>query len=533
MSHRLTKKRFRDKALIERWRTYDDSLFQKIGVTREAIETLQSGLQGWIVLPGDPDYNTDRMLSNAAFDWFPYVIIYCVVENDVRLSLNVAWGSSLPPTIRSGGHCTAGYSASNNSFLIDVSNLNSVTIDPNAPTATVGCGCNMAALYAALDEYGLHVPGGECDDVCIGGYVQGGGQGFTSRTFGMQCDNVLEVRVMLADGSIVTANATDNRDLWWAVRGGTGGNFGVLLTVVLQLRPLGPVYGWSVRWPISTSEERGDAAAALMLLQDQYMLTAPDELNCQVMICHQTDQPSGSFLPYLMIRGLDTRGATIGEPVYQAFGALSGATMQYDLTDSFTVVNTTLLDTPNEIPELPTTVWPPENKQARYVSQTLAQTDWLSLLDFYMTTPSQFTYICLELYGGAMNSYPIEDSAFIHRTSAFSAFMDVFWYGVGEQPAAEDFLDSWCSFMNTYWNNEIYQNYPNPNVPDYRTNYWGSAFPMLLAVKQKYDPQNFFSFAQSISPYPDQEVEEPLWPPAIASALKQPIVRRAVRAGGA
>src|SRR5205085_7861030 len=98
----------------------------------------------------------------------------------------------------------------------------------------------------------------------------------------------IEVRVMLADGTIVTAGPAMNEDLWWAVRGGTGGNFGVVLTEIVQLRRLGPVYGRAVRWPLSTNQDRGNAMGALSLLQRQDMLTAPDELNPQVMICYQS-----------------------------------------------------------------------------------------------------------------------------------------------------------------------------------------------------------------------------------------------------
>jgi FAD/FMN-containing dehydrogenase len=536
MAHRLTRKRFRDAALVERWRGRSDALFAPLGIPRAILEALQYGLQGWIVLPGDPDYDKDRMLSDARFDPHPSAIVYCVVENDVRLSLNVAAGSNFPPSIRSGGHCTAGFSAGSG-FLIDVSNLNQVVIDPVNMTATIGCGCGFAKLNAALDEYGFHVPGGECDEVCVGGYMQGGGQGFTSRTFGMHSDNVIEVRVMLADGSIVTAGEGMNEDLWWAVRGGTGGNFGVVLSEVVQVRRLGPVYGWAVRWPLSTNEDRGNAMGALMLLQAQYMLTAPAELNPQVMICYQSESGASSpFLPYLMIRALDTRGAEIGRAVYEAFGALPRATMQYDLTDKFSVVNKTLLETPNEIPQLPTTVWPAEDKQTRYVTRDLTPEEWFALLDFYVTTPNPYSYICLELYGGAMNRYPIEQSAFIHRDSAFSAFMDVFWYTPEDRAPAEQFLAGFCQIMESMWNGEVYQNYPSLAVPDYRKNYWGSAFPALLAVKQKYDPQNYFRFDQMISPYPDgrarAEQGQDLWPPAVAEALRHPIDRRLARNAG-
>jgi hypothetical protein len=528
MSHRFTRKRLRDQAALARWRNYPDSLFERLGITREALAQAQNGFQGPVYFPGDPGYDSGSLLSNARFDPEPSVIMMCQNENDVRIALNMCWGgpSNTPFTVLSGGHCTAGFSATNG-MLVDVSDLKSVIVDPINNTAIIETGCNFGTLFAILNAYSRHVPAGECDEVCVGGYMQGGGQGFTSRTYGMHSDNVLEARVMLADGSIVTASAEQNQDLWWAIRGGTGGNFGVLLSEKVRLYPLGSVYGWAVRWPLLRESDREKAAAALYLLQKEYMLTGPWQLNPQVMICYQGPDQA-NYLPYMMIRGLDTRGATDGRPVYERFGALPGAEKQYDVTGRFVDVNKQLLEYPYPIPQLPTDPWPPEDKQARYVSMNLSVQQWQSLLDFYMTTPNQpnqYSYICLELYGGAMNAYPIEDSAFIHRTSQFSAFMDVFWYNDQQEALAEAFLAAFCTFMDTNFSNgEIYQNYPSLDVPDYRANYWGQALSGLIAVKQKYDPHNFFSFPQMVSPYPDGRPTGPIWPPKLEEAVKKPIV---------
>jgi hypothetical protein len=132
--------------------------------------------------------------------------------------------------------------------------------------------------------------------------------------------------------------------------------------------------------------------------------------------------------------------------------------------------------------------------------------------------------MCLEIYGGAINDYPIDLNAFIHRGSAFSAFLDVFWYDESEHPAAELFLTKWCNVMNAFWNGEIYQNYPSLAVPDYRKSYWGKALPALVATKQKYDPHGLFNFAQMVSPEPKAPLGQEIWPPAVAAALQQPIV---------
>src|SRR4051794_18342750 len=151
MSHRLTRKRQRDQVAFARWRAYPDSVFKRIGISREALEQAQYGFQGSIYFPGDPGYDPSSLLSNARFDPAPSIIFMCASESDVGISPDFAWGglSTVPCPVLSGGHCTAGFSA-NNGILIDVSRLNSVTVDLASQTATIGTGCNFGTLFAAL-----------------------------------------------------------------------------------------------------------------------------------------------------------------------------------------------------------------------------------------------------------------------------------------------------------------------------------------------------------------------------------------------
>lgn len=525
MPSAFTKKRIRDAALIERWRSYDDAAFTRLGVTRSSVESVQSLLHGYLVFPGDPLYNQDRMLFNPAFDPYPSFIAYCVTENDVRTCLGYALISKIGFTVRSGGHSTAGYSSTTGTMLIDVSSIDDIVIDAAGLTAVVGCGASFGTLNAALAEYGLHVPGGECDDVCIGGYMQGGGIGFTSRTFGMNCDNVLEVRVMLADGQVVVANDRVNADLFWAVRGGTGGNFGVVLHVKYRLRALGQVFGWAIAWPLSGSPNAvANAAAVMVEMQANYMVSAPNELNPQVMICYQPVAPGSQTLdPWLLIRGMYVGSQSAGMAAIAGLAATNGATVQMTGMGTYAALNNSLLSSPYDIPPLPNGAWLPEDKQARYVSQVLTLADWQGIFNYFLTTPNPYSYMCLEIYGGAINDFPVHRNAFVHRTSAFSAFLDVFWPTPAQQPAAESFLAGWCALMEPYWNGEIYQNYPSPNVPDYRMNYWGWAFGTLLAIKGKYDPLGMFVFPQAIVAPEQARTDDAAMPPQVAAAFAQPI----------
>jgi hypothetical protein len=143
-------------------------------------------------------------------------------------------------------------------------------------------------------------------------------------------------------------------------------------------------------------------------------------------------------------------------------------------------------------------------------------------MDWFITTPGPYNAVCFEIAGGAINDLPLETNAFIHRTAQFSCFLDVFWLKPEDEAKNVAFLNTGTQLMETFWNNEIYQNYVNLDVPDYRANYWAQAFNALAAVKAKYDPQTFFRFPQAAVPYPSGPIA-PTWPPAVVSALQNVI----------
>ena len=161
---------------------------------------------GASVMPGEPDYDASRQEANPAFQAFPQIIVYCEVPSDVSSCIALAINNALWIAIRSGGHSLAGFSV-NSGIVIDVSLLDCISIDTLANTLKVGPGVDFDRLNAALDPTGLHVPSGACGNVCVGGFMQGGGYGYTSRNYGMNCDCVMKVLVMLHG----TAGAPDSR----------------------------------------------------------------------------------------------------------------------------------------------------------------------------------------------------------------------------------------------------------------------------------------------------------------------------------
>ena len=532
MPRNITKTQSRNAQLHALWATMPDAEFERLGFTRAQLFSLQDGLSGYVVLPGMPDYNTDRKLFNPVFDSYPVAIVYCESDLDVAEVLQFAQTSALGFEVRSGGHCTAGFS-SGSGILLDVSHLDNCTVDGAALTATVGCGCPFKKLYDTLRPYGLHVPAGECEDVCVGGFVQGGGYGFTSVTFGMNCDNVIDMRVMLASGQIVTASETVNRDLWWAMRGGTGGNFGVLLSVRYKLRPLGMVFGWAIIWPLANAQDTTNATRALVFFQSNYLGAKTDpRMNIQVSLCFQpgtalgapTDAPT---LPYLMIRGLYVGNAANGQAAIDPLCGLTGAIKQWTETATYDQLNVDLLNKPYSMPFFPANAIPRENKVSRYVARPLAAPEWRSLLDYFKRSPNPYSYAYLECYGGAINAYPSDKSAFVHRDVLYNSVLDVFWLEESQRMAAQQFLEGWIQLVGPMSNGRIYQNYPRLGEPNYAGAYWGDAQAGLYAVKCKYDKTMAFRFAQQVRPLMDPIGglgPRIVLPEFLQAALDQPIV---------
>ena len=493
-------RREKEKALrVQGWSsgTSLDSRF-----SNDDLGALTMSIQGDVVQPTDPNYQSDRQLANNAFQSFPQLIVYCEAFSDVRQCLVFAQRFGLAVAVRSGGHSTAGLSA-NDDMVIDLSRLRYVIVDPAGKTAVVGAGTTMARLNAALDIYHLHVPGGSCHDVCVAGFMQGGGYGYTSRKFGMNCDNVLAVRVMLADGRIVVANNKVNRDLFWAVRGGTGGNFGILLEITYTLYVVKSVWAFRIQWPLApAAADAARAAQLLATIQSEFTRKAPDELGYMTFLGWQGD------LPYLIIRGMYVGTAEQGRAVLQRLLDEPGGHVINDKSGSYAAMLHELVSTMPDLPQVPDLAR--EDKQSGYIAKLLDAGDWRAVIDEFLQSPNRSSMVAMEHYRGAISHKAEDEMAFMHRDVDMDLYLDVFWMNEPERVDAVAYLDRFMSFMARFYNGQSYQNYPRLSQTDYRRRYWGRFFDDLLAVKRKYDKKTFFRSGQDISADPSRPQSQPV-----------------------
>jgi FAD binding domain/Berberine and berberine like len=206
-----------------------------------------------IVRPGDPEYDKDRVISNARFDYRPWAIYYCASAQDVKKAIADALANGVGVRIRSGGHQHEGMCSADGVLLIDVSAIHSFQFQEGNPGRVwIGAGAALADVYVELWRHGYYFPGGACGDVHVGGLTQGGGWGFGLRQFGLTCDSLIGAEIVTAGGEIheiPRPGHPEDQRLLQALRGGGGGNFAVVTRFCFRLHPM--TYGYvdvSVTW---------------------------------------------------------------------------------------------------------------------------------------------------------------------------------------------------------------------------------------------------------------------------------------------
>jgi FAD/FMN-containing dehydrogenase len=240
-------------------------------VPSEAVLAFEDHLRGDLVRRGDAEYDDVRALFNAMIDKRPLLIARCVDVADVIATVAFARDHDLPLAVRGGGHNGGGLGSVDDGVLLDLAGLNGVRIDAEARTARVEGGATWGKVDHAAHAFGLAVPSGIIASTGVGGLTLGGGLGHLTRRHGLTIDNLLEVDVVLADGRLVTANAHEHEDLFWAVRGG-GGNFGVVTSFLFRLHALDTVTAGPTFWALE------DAADVMRWYRD-FIRAAPRDLN--------------------------------------------------------------------------------------------------------------------------------------------------------------------------------------------------------------------------------------------------------------
>jgi len=465
-------------------------------------------LHGPLIRPQSPDYSSARQLFNTRFDSVhPAAIAYATSPADVETCLAFARRFGLPLAPRAGGHSYAGYSTTTG-IVLDVSRMNTVSVDAGSGTAIVGAGARLIDVYAVLAQDGLLLPAGTCPTVGIAGLTLGGGISVLSRKLGLTCDNLLTAQVVVADGRVLTCDATHEPDLFWALRGGGGGNFGVVTAFTFRVHPVATLSRFTLRWPW------GHAVAVLDAWQN-WAPHAPDELWSSCKFQATRDK---SAEPIVQVDGVFLGSVSALDPL------LAQLTSQMDTAPlSRFVAEVGLLET----------MLSEANCEGLSVSQChlpsqdpnglLERSTFQAKSDFFTRslprngidrlvnaiTGCQASPVLgqggigVDAFGGAINRVAADATAFVHRNALFSIQYAATWNASDPVPivvANQSWLSEMWQAMRPYASGAAYQNYIDADLSNWPQAYYGANLPRLQRVKAAYDPADVFHFAQSIAP---------------------------------
>jgi hypothetical protein len=456
---------------------------------------LDRSLRGDVIQRGAPGYSAARVLYNTRFDAVkPQAIAFCESLSDVRKTVRWARRHGVHIVARSGGHSYGGYSTTSG-VIVDVSRVNAITLTADN-RAAIGAGSRLIDVYTSLAQRGRTVPAGTCATVGIAGLAHGGGIGMSARKFGLTCDNLLEATVVLADGRAVVANAHEHADLYWALRGGGGGNFGIVTRLVFRTHPVDHVITYSLEWPWA------DAKRVIQAWQ-KLAPHAPDGLFSVLNVNVAADS---SATPHItsagQFYGTESRLRSLLQPLAEA-----------GTPTRFTTVNRTYLSA--------TQMWagcsgdlaachlPPQGTASRgtfaaksSISNTPLSAAGIDALirqiELRRATGSGSGIVLLDSYGGAINRVPKGKTAFVHRDALFSMQYVAYWAPGAAAAPNIAWLRGCYAALRPYVSSFAYQNYIDPDLSNWQHAYYGANLPRLQRVKRAYDPHNVFRSRQSI-----------------------------------
>jgi len=453
------------------------------------LADLAGELRGPLLRPGTPHYANASVISNADYAAIrPRAIARVLTEDDVRACVRFAARSPLPFAARCGGHSYAGYST-NRGLVCDVRRLNAVALAPDRRSVTVGAGVLAIDLVTTLAAHGLAVPTGSCPTVGISGLALGGGVGFAARAFGATCDNILAVRIVTADGRLVTADASTNPDLLWACQGGGGGNFGVVTALTLAThRVTGAAYGFC-DFPWSQAPE---ALSAWQRLAPH----GPDGL---YLICALQ---TGISAPQVRVFGQLLGGSeTALRAAMAPVTAVAGASLSTG-SGGYLDVQRIWAGCATESAAACRTIRPASfSARSAYVAAPLPASGTRALMAAIERRQAQGLgsgAVLLDPYGGALNRVAPDATAFVHRDQLCSAQMLAYWGPADEAAAAGTWLDELDAALAPHASGQAYQNYIDPGLRGWEQAYYGQNLARLRSIKRTWDPHGVFRFAQGI-----------------------------------
>ena len=448
---------------------------------------LDNQIMGEVLLPGTGSL-WDSFTTSYALQYgkiVPRAVVRCVNEKDVSIAIKWARERELPLVTRSGGHSYAGFS-STYGLLLDLSMMNDISIDLSKGLAIVSGGARNRNVYATLREPSLSITHGRCKAVGVGGLVLGGGIGFNMRLQGLTCDQLVETTMVTAEGEIIKCSETENKDLFWAIRGAGGGNFGVHTSFVFKPFPVTTVTRFNLTWD-------SQAINVLKKLQEIF-LVAPKELGVKLSV-EAVPQPAPNKNTVRVrilgqYKGSKQEIETILKPI----------------TD---IVTPSGLETMIEEPYWDAQEFLSEAGEPEYVQERcrlafnpISDEGFYTILSNLENWPKTSGYAMWKFFltGGAIDNVTKEATAFWARGVKMITSIDIGWDPRVDKNIPENltWIDRFHEQMLPFTSEYCYVNFIDRRQKNHLNAYYGPHLDRLKEVKRAYDPTNFFNFPMGV-----------------------------------
>jgi FAD/FMN-containing dehydrogenase len=457
-------------------------------LNENSIADFKANLRGRLIEPSDENYDEARKVYNGMIHKKPRLIVRCADAADVIRSVNFARDNDVLLAIRSGGHNAGGLGICDDGLVIDLAAIKYTRVDPTARIATVGGGCTWGDVDHATHVFGLATPSGIISTTGVGGLTLGGGVGHLSRKCGLTIDNLLSADVVLANGTFVKANADENPDLFWAIRGG-GGNFGVVTSFTFRLHPVDTIYGGPMLYELSET-------ADVMKWYRDLIPRAPDELSG--FFSFLTVPPWPPFPEHLHMKkmcGVVWAYAGPATKAEETFKPIRG--FKKPALDFVGPMPQPALQTMFDALYPPGLQW---YWRADFVNE-ISDEAIAQHLRFASALPSMHSTMHLYPINGAASRVGKNDTAWNYRDATWAQVM----VGVDPDPANNDKIIAWTKSyydaLHPYSAGGAYVNFLMGDEGAGRVKAtYGDNYERLVAIKDKYDPDNLFRVNQNIKP---------------------------------
>ncbi|MGH3134642.1 MAG: FAD-binding oxidoreductase [Gaiellaceae bacterium] len=446
-------------------------------------------MQGEVLEPSDAGYEDARRIHNAMHDRRPALIAHCAGREDVRAAIDYARARGLSLAVRGGGHHVAGYATCDGGLVVDLSPLKGISIDPKARTVRAQSGLTWGELDRETQAFGLAVTGGRASTTGIAGQTLGSGSGRLERKLGLGCDNLISAQVVTSDGSVLRVSEDENADLFWGLRG-AGANFGVVTELEFRLHPVGPVVlGGLLLYD-------GRRSAELLHLYRRLMEAAPDELGTEFVLA---TGPPEEFVPE-ELRGRPVAGIIVGYagPVHEGLEAVRP--LREEIAPAADMVEPMPYTAVQQIVDQ----FDPPGRRAYWKSEALSELSD-DAIDTWVAWGSQmsspFTSLVLEPKGRAIARVPDDAMAISGRGAPYFYYAFCIW----EDPAEDDRHIEWTRAvsraMEPYAVSGLPLNFTVDRGEDrIRSTFGEDKYARLVALKDRYDPDNVFRNNANIRP---------------------------------